>query len=200
MSAHVKLLVALAGVGAAPAALAFNPLDVLSAPKTLVDRAIEARSSADIVKDNEIVVQVNKIMADLGTIKASTEIYEQRLLVTGLFDDQKLHDRFHSQVTAVKGVKKLYWHVVHMTKEDQERNKSRMIDWADALVLDNSAGLRLVETRAVADVNYRIAADAFSTVYMIGRARSQEEMNKALAAVRGTKGMRKLVNYVEVRP
>ena len=35
-------------------------------------------------------MDINAIMAKLGTIKASTEIYEQRLLITGLFDDKKL--------------------------------------------------------------------------------------------------------------
>jgi hyperosmotically inducible protein len=67
-------------------------------------------------------------------------------------------------------------------------------------VLDNKAGLKLVGTRAVSDVNYRIAADAFATVYMLGRARSKEEADKAVAALKGTEGMKKLVNYVEVRP
>ena len=194
------LLVASAVLLAAPAARALDPLDVLGAPKTLVDRAIEARGSADIAKDNEIVIAVNKIMADLGTIKASTEIYEQRLLVTGIFDDQKMHDRFHAQVKALKGVRKLYWHVAVMSKEEQERSKARMIGWADAMVLDNKAGLRLVGKRGVADVNYRIAADAFATVYVLGRARSKEELDQAVAALRGTEGMKKLVNYVEARP
>ena len=62
--------------------------DVITAPATLIERAVEARSAADIAEDNRIVVVVNAVMAEYGTIKASTEIYEQRLLVTGLFDDK----------------------------------------------------------------------------------------------------------------
>jgi hyperosmotically inducible protein len=193
-------LAVLAGLIAASDARAVSPLDVLTSPKTPLDLAIEARSSGDIAKNNEIVVAVNKVMADLGTIKASTEIYEQRLLVTGLFEDQKLHDRFQAGVKAVKGVKKLYWHVAVMSKEEQERNKAKMIGWPDAMMLDNKAGLRLVGKKAVADVNYRVAADAFATVYVIGRARSKEELDQALAALRGTQGMKKLVNFVDVRP
>ncbi|HET9149650.1 MAG TPA: hypothetical protein VFO61_04130, partial [Alphaproteobacteria bacterium] len=78
---------------------------LLTAPKTLIDRAIEARSLADIKRDNEIVLKVNQAMADLGTIRASTEIYEQRLLITGLFDDKDLYDQFEKAVRAIKGVK-----------------------------------------------------------------------------------------------
>ena len=36
--------------------------DILLAPKTLFDRAIEARSTKDIATDNHIVVDVNAIM------------------------------------------------------------------------------------------------------------------------------------------
>ena len=81
--------------------------DILLGPKTLIDRAIEARSSSDIARDNAIVIDVNKVMAKLGTIKASTEIYEQRLLVTGIFSDAKTYKQFETGVRKVDGVKKL---------------------------------------------------------------------------------------------
>ena len=77
-------------------------------PKTLIDRAIEARSSSDIYKDNKIVVKVNAMMADLGTIKASTEIYEQRLLITGLFEHTQVYDEFLTRVEAVDGINERY--------------------------------------------------------------------------------------------
>src|SRR3954452_4805109 len=87
--------------------------DILGAPKTLIDRALEARTTSDIAKDNEVVIKVNKVMADVGSVKASTEIYEQRLLITGLFDDKPTYDKFEKGVRAVTGVKKLYWHVAY---------------------------------------------------------------------------------------
>ena len=78
--------------------------DILLAPKTLIDRAIEARSAKDIAIDNRIVVEVNAIMVEYTTLKASTEIYEQRLLLTGIFDDKKLFDEFSAEVRGVEGV------------------------------------------------------------------------------------------------
>ena len=173
-------------------------IDVLTAPKTLIDRAIEARSAADIAKDNEIVAKVNGIMADLGTLKASTEIYEQRLLITGVFDDKALYDRFEKQVRAVKGVKSLYWHVSCVAKDDPRRKQ--MLDWADATVMAAKAQGRLVGTAGVADVNFRTTADSFATVYLLGRARSGEEAKKAGARVRDGNGVKKVVAYVDVRP
>ncbi|HTH17637.1 MAG TPA: BON domain-containing protein [Magnetospirillum sp.] len=173
-------------------------LDVLTAPKTLLDRAIEARSAGDIAKDNEIALKVDGAMADLGTAKASTEVYEQRLLVTGIFDDKALYDRFERDVRAIKGVKTLYWHVAYVAKDDTRRKQ--MLDWADTTAMETKAQGRLLGTAGVADVNFRTRADSFGTVYLLGRARSGEEAKKALARVKDGNGVRKVVSYVETRP
>ncbi|MEE8084718.1 MAG: BON domain-containing protein, partial [Alphaproteobacteria bacterium] len=136
------------------------------------------------------------------TIRASTEIYEQRLLITGLFNDKKLYDKFLADVKKITGVKKLYWHVTHMTEKEQERRekKKELLKWVDALALDVSVGLNLVGTRGVADVNFKVAADAYSNVYLMGRARSRPEMDKAVKVARETEGVKKLYNYAIVRP
>jgi hyperosmotically inducible protein len=173
-------------------------LDVLTAPKTLIDRAIEARSAGDIAKDNEIVLRVNGVMADLGTVKASTEIYEQRLLVTGIFDDKTLYDRFEAQVRAIKGIKTLYWHAAYVAKDDPRRKQ--ILDWTDATAMAAKAQARLVGAGGVADVNFRTTSDAFGAIYLMGRARSSAEAKKALARARDGSGVTRVVNYVEVRP
>jgi len=196
--AHSMLVAFAVASASATSACALGITDVITAPKTLIDRAIEARSTEDIAKDNEIVLKVNGIMGKLGTIKASTEIYEQRLLLTGLFDDKAVYDGFEKDVRAVAGVKKLYWHVKYVSADDQK--KAKLLDWPDVLVMSNKAQARLVGTAGVADVNYRTAADSFGIVYFIGRARSQEEHDKALGRVRDGDGVKKVVDYVEVKP
>jgi osmotically-inducible protein OsmY len=167
-------------------------------PVTLVERAVEARSTDDIVADNKIVLKVNEIMVDLGTIDASTEIYEQRLLITGIFDDKALYDSFKQQVEAIEGVKALYWHVVYMSEADQEA--ADLLSWDDVLILDNKVGVNLIGEKEIADVNFRVAADSFGKVYLIGRARSQAELDLALTTAAGTEGVKEVINYVEVRP
>lgn len=174
--------------------------DILKAPKTLFDRAIEARSAADITKDNRIVIKVNGIMADLRTIKASTEIYEQKLLITGIFSDQETHDAFFEQVNQVEGVKDLFWHAQVLTDEERARRKDELLGWDDVLVLETKVGIEMVATRGVADVNFRTAADSFGTIFLMGRARSQEELDKAIATVRNTDKVGQVVNYAFVRP
>lgn len=174
--------------------------DILKAPKTLIDRAIEARSAADIAKDNRIVIDVNAIMADLGTIKASTEIYEQKLLITGIFSDRETHDAFLEKVRNVEGVKELFWHAQVLTDAERESRKDELLGWDDVLILETKVDVEMVSTRGVADVNFRTAADSFGTVYLMGRARSQEELEKAIATVRNTANVRQVVSYAFVRP
>ena len=176
--------------------------DILTAPKTLIDRAIEARSMADIKRDNDIVLKVNQAMADIGSVKASTEIYEQRLLVTGIFDDKATYDKLTSAVKAIKGVKRLYWQVTYLSSADQDarRKAGTMLDWADALAMETKAKGRLIGTAGVADVNFRIAGDAFGTLYLLGRARSKDEADRAVARTKDGDGVKKVVSYVEVRP
>ena len=168
-------------------------------PKTLIDRAIEARSMGDIAKDNEIVLKVNKAMADSKTASASTEIYEQRLLMTGMFDDKAKYDQFEKGVKAVPEVKKLYWHVTFMSAADQEKRKAELAGWSDVLAMTTKAQGRLIGTAGVADVNFRVTGDSFRTLYIIGRARSQEEANKDVARLKEGEGVKKVVSYIDVR-
>jgi osmotically-inducible protein OsmY len=172
---------------------------ILTAPVTLINRALEDRSAVDIAKDNEIVIKVNAVMAEVGTIKASTEIYEQRLLVTGLFDDRATYDKFERGVRGVAGVKRLYWHVVYMSDADQKADKN-LVSWARALEINSKAEAALAVAKDVHHLNYRLATDAFATLYVLGRALSAPERNLTLAHLRSISGVRRVVDYIEVRP
>ena len=187
-------------LAAAPASAQLS--DLLLGPKTLIDRAIEARSSSDIARDNAIVIDVNKVMAELGTIKASTVIYEQKLLVTGLFADPETYRKFETGGRKDEGVKHLYWHVTYMTDKAKAEaiEAGRMMDWKDVLAFETKAGARLLGTAGIADVNFRVTGDPFGNLYLLGRARSREEMKKALAKLEEGDGVKKVYNYASVRP
>ena len=195
------VFVLLAGLFAATPASA-QLSDILLGPKKLIDRAIEARSSSDIARDNAIVIDVNKVMADLGTIKASTEIYEQRLLVTGLFSEAETYKKFETGVRKVEGIKNLYWHVTYMTDDAKEDaiKAGRMMDWTDVLAFETKASARLIGTAGVADVNFRVTGDPYGNLYLLGRARSREELKKAVAKLKEGDGVKKVYNYAMVRP
>jgi hyperosmotically inducible protein len=165
----------------------------------MFERTIEARSFNDIAEDYRILLDANARMVDVGTLDASTEVYEQRLLVTGVFDDQETHDRLRNEFESIDGVKRLYWHAAYLTETEREQH-GRILDWPHAVYLDNSVGVNLVKTADVADINLRVAADPLSTIYLLGRARSPEEHEKAIQVARETTGVRDIVDYIEIRP
>ena len=190
----------LAGAGGLIATPALAQLgSILTSPKTIVEHAAEARSFGDQAKDNEIVLKVNNVMAQVGSVAASTEIYEQRLLVTGLFDDKAKYDQFQSGVKGVDGVKKLYWHVTYESEDDQKKDKN-LAGWSDSLALATKAGANLTLAVPTTEMNYHVTSDAYGTLYVIGRAKAKDEHDKALNAVRTTSGVKKVVDYTETRP
>lgn len=195
---RLALPLALAVLLAASGAQAIGFTDLLVVPKALVDYALEARTATDIGKDNDIVLRVNAIMADMGTLNASTEIYEQRLLITGLFEDKAQYDRFHWKVKSIPGLRALYWHAVYLAPDDSRRKQ--MLSWTEALLINGKAGARLLGDMDVADLNYRLATDAGGVVYVLGRARSADEKSKALQLLRDGDGVTKVVDYIEVKP
>ena len=168
--------------------------DILLGPKTPFDRGIEARSSSNIARDNAIVIDANKVMAELGTIKASTKIYEQRLLVTGLFAEARTYRKFETGVRKIEGVKKpLLARYLHDGCGQGRRHKAgRMMDWKDVLAFETKAGARLIGTAGVADVNFRVTGDPFGYLYLLGRARSGEELKKAIAKLEDGDGVKKI--------
>lgn len=197
MSMTRRLL--LASAATATGTPAFAQLgNILLSPKTIVEHAAESRSFADQAKDNEIVLKVNAVMAKVASIQASTDIYEQRLLVTGLFDDKAKYDQFFRGVKAVAGIKKLYWHVVYESTADQKNDKN-LIGWAKSTELATKAGTNLTVAMKTTEQNYHVCVDSFATAYVIGRAKSRAERDQAFASVRGTSGIKKTVDYIDIR-
>jgi osmotically-inducible protein OsmY len=147
------------------------------------------------------VIDINRVMAGLGTIKASTAIYEQKLLVTGLFADGEIYRKFETGVRKVEGVKHLYWHVIYMTDKakDEAIKAGRMMDWKDVLAFETKAQARLIGTAGIADVNFRVVGDPFGNLYLLGRARSREELKKAITRLNEGDGVKKIYNYASVR-
>ena len=131
-------------------------------------------------------------------VRALRQVTDEDLMKRTAWESD--YKAFKRGIEQISGVKKLYWHVVQMPEADQEAQGDALLSWTDSLALDAKIGVRLFERKGVADVNFREGVDPFATVYLLGRARSQGELDRALAATQATKGVKKVMNYVEVRP
>ncbi len=171
-----------------------------ASPVTVAQRALEERSAADIKKDNEIVIDVNQLMAKYETISVSTEIYEQRLIIYGLLDDKATYDAFRRDSEAIPGVAQLYWHVVFMTKEEQKAREGEMLGFSGGLQVKAVIEKGWLDTEGINSLNYRVAVGPLGEAYVLGRAFAAAERDKALGVVRSTSGVTNVVDYVQVRP
>jgi osmotically-inducible protein OsmY len=183
------------------AALTLAAVGALAAcsPLTVAQRALEDRSVADIREDNRIVVAVNKLMAKYETVSVSTEIYEQHLLIYGLLETQSAYDGFRNDVGKIDGIDRLYWHVVQMSEAEQEAREDEMLGFAHGLKVKAVIEKDWLSAEGVESLNFRVAVDPFATAYVLGRAKSRTELDRALAVVRNTEGVRRVKNYAAVR-
>lgn len=186
---------------AALAALMLAATAGLSAcsPVTVAQRALEDRSVADIKEDNRIVVAVNKLMAKYGTVSVSTEIYEQHLLIYGILETASAYDGFRNDVAKIEGIDRLYWHVEQMSEAEQEAREDEMLGFAQGLKVKAVIEKDWLQAEGVESLNFRVAVDPFATAYVLGRAKSQTELDRALAVVRNTEDVRRVRNYASVR-
>lgn len=186
---------------AALAALMLAAAAGLSAcsPVTVAQRALEDRSVADIREDNRIVVGVNKLMAKYETISVSTEIYEQHLLIYGILETESAYNGFRNDVAKIEGIDRLYWHVEQMSEAEQEAREGEMLGFAQGLKVKAVIEKNWLQAEGVESLNFRVAVDPFATAYVLGRAKSQTELDRALAVVRNTEDVRRVRNYAAVR-
>jgi osmotically-inducible protein OsmY len=166
---------------------------------TIGQRALEDRSTEDIAKDNEIVANVNGLMAKYETVSVSTEIYEQRLVVYGLLNAKATLESFRKDTQAVEGIKQLYWHVLYMSDEEQAAKEGEMLGFSGGLEVKARVEEKWLETEGINSLNYRVAVGPLGEAYVLGRAFTASEQEQALAAVRSVDGVVNVVNYVEVR-
>ncbi len=181
------------------AAVSATLLVVACSPVTLVQRAVEDRSMQDIADDNKIVVAVNKLMAKYETISVSTEVYEQHLLVYGIMEEKAMFDGFNAEVAKIPGVRKLYNKVIHMTEAEQEAQEDRMLGFAEGLKVKAKIELDWLDTAGLESLNFRIAVDPMGIAYVIGRAKSEAERDRALAVAGNAEGVKRVRNYTFIR-
>ncbi len=174
-----------------------SPLSNLSTPKTLLDRAIEARSVEAITIDTGVYLSANAIILEHGAFSLTTEIYEGHLLITGLVNQVEACPALHEAMAAINGVEHLHWHVLCVAREEQ-RDKGVIGEFRRAL-LRAKASLRLFGEAGVADVNMRIAIDPQRNAVLLGRARSERERQAAIEAAAGD-GINNVIAYIDVRP
>ena len=164
-------------------------VNVASSPAE--DRSLETLSA-----DTAITFDINEILLgekyrDLFA-EISTDAYERVVLLTGTVKFAQNKQRATDLVRGVKGVKRI-------VNELQVTNDYGIGAAANDLWIETKLKVLLLGTKDIRSINYRWRS-VNGTVYVIGAARSQQEMNTVLDVIRKTDRVKKVINHAWVRP
>src|ERR1700693_2797998 len=121
----------------------------------------------------------------------TTSVYEGRVLLAGRVDRPEMKAEANRVVSAVPGVRALFDEIEVAPAEGV---------WYDAQDAWIAARVRseLVLDPEIRSVNYTVDTENGS-VYLIGSARSQYELDRAARIARYVPGVKRVVSYVEIR-
>ncbi len=156
----------------------------------------EDRSFETLSADTAITSDINEILLgekyrDLFA-EISIDAYERVVLLTGTVKFAQNKQRATELVRGVKGVKRI-------VNELQVTNDYGIGAAANDLWIETKLKVLLLGTKDIRSINYRWRS-VNGTVYVIGAARSQQEMNTVLDVIRKTDRVKKVINHAWVRP
>jgi len=133
------------------------------------------------------LAQVNPAMA----ANLDVTVYEGRALLTGTAPDPQIRAAAASVVASTPGVRAVYNEI------EVAPNESPWASTKDAWITSEVRSSLVFSN--VRSVNYNVET-VDRSVYLIGSARSQAELEHAQNLARTVPGVRRVVSYVEVRP
>ena len=180
-----------------------------------IKSAFEDRSLKQQVEDTKIHANLLQeyLRVDSGLpVDVNTDVWEGRVLLTGLVDAEKKREAVLSIARGDPRIKAVYDHILLGSPDEVERNraaaKTQPAVERDIVKLSRIASDAWIEaklktqflaTDGVRSVNYRWQSIR-NKVYVIGRARTEVEKKLVLQIIRGTKGVIHIEEYIQVKP
>src|SRR5271169_1815450 len=119
-------------------------------------------------------------------------VYEGRTLLTGTAPTPQMKAQAQEVATRVPGVRAVY-NEIEVTPPEGAWNSAKDA-WITSQVKSD-----LVFNAHIRSVNYTVET-VNSSVYLLGSARSQAELDSATTMARYVRGVKRVVSYVEIRP
>ena len=154
----------------------------------------ENRSLGRKMDDNVIYLDIlnRYAQADFNSliVGATVNVRFGRVMLTGTVPTEDIAARAVEMAWKAKGVLEVINELNIGPKQDMQDAAN------DVLVKKNLQG-RMLITKDVWTINYGIDV-VNSTVYILGRVHDKGEMNRAMNIARTTKGVKRVVNYLQV--
>ena len=175
--------------------------EVRSLKQQLEDAKIHANLLQEYLRvDSSLPVDVN------------TDVWEGRVLLTGLVDSEKKREAVLSIARGDPRIEAIYNHIVLGSLAEVERNravaKTKPAEERDIVKISRIASDAWIEAKlkgqflaaeGVHSLNYRWQS-VRNKLFIIGRAKTEFEKNMVLHIMRGTKGVIHIEEYIQVKP
>jgi len=186
----VPILVAAALLGAlGGCADPTSPLDVATT-------VAEDRPFGQVANDAAIKLEFDRQLATGNArnlyFDVSSDVYEGRMMLTGSVKTQADRERVVALARNVRGVKVVY-DDVQVTAAGGFGSSAK-----DALI-EAKIKARLIGAKGIKSINFRWQS-VNGTIYLIGRARTRNELDSVLAVIKDTDDVKSVVSHVEVVP
>ena len=194
----LSALVGLFGMSATSvAALDLNPLTAI---KSVVEAAVEDRSSGDIAKDlaikGKLTAQlIDKMGSDVLLVNA--DVYEQIVMMSGSVKTEGQKSIAGKLAAAVQDVKNVYNEILVIKPIDKE--KGIVENFVDDTVIESKINALLLDASGVNVTNFRYRSVG-GKVFLFGRAFSRAELQKAISVIKSIENVSSVKDRVMVRP
>jgi len=152
----------------------------------------EERSIRTVISDTALKLAVNKGLVESSfenlfwTVK--TTVFEGRVLLTGGVETEQLRNQASEIVWAVDGVREVF------NELQVIRDKSVADSVRDKMIVV-SLHSKIAGDKKITGINYKIVTYN-RTIYLIGVAQTQGELDRIVTYARSIRYVRRLVNYV----
>lgn len=191
-------------------------LGLAGCPQILMETAkktMEDRVTDDQVTDTKIGTGILSSFSDKDKgllLDVNVDVWEQRVMLTGTLDDPKMRQEVVQLVRADQRVRKIYDEIQIVTRaeKDQRREAAKTKDEpkkegvgqaVNDFWIETKISAKLIATRGVTSVNYRWRS-VRNVIYLIGRARNDEELKTVLDIIRHTEGVTQIKYFVDIKP
>ncbi len=185
-------------LGACAAVAAGLALAGCSSPTMMLDAVTtvaEDRPMSQVMSDAGLKIDINtKLLSNKYRdlfLDVNTNVYENRVMLTGSVETTAEKRRATLLVLGVKGVTKVI-------NELQVTTDGSLKDTANDLWIETKLKARLVGADGVSSINYRWRS-VNGVVYFIGVAQNQDELAKVIRLARGTSHVNNVVSHVRIQ-
>ena len=164
---------------------------ILTAGATTGVAISQERTLGDVIDDTAIVVNIKDKLFSLSDdvfLRVSIKSSEGRVLLTGNVAITEHRIEASKIAWNTKGVKEVY-------NEINVRDRSNIKNYFKDILISNELRLRLLREKNISALNYTIET-VNKVVYIMGIARTNDELSLVIEQARNIRGVEKVLSYV----